>query len=100
MTDREQSSQSPATASQRLDKWLFFTRLFKSRALAQSAIEGGQVWINGKTASKPSDTVRVGDRLIVRTGPRHRWLIVEGLGTRRGPAPEAQTLYSETVEQT
>jgi ribosome-associated heat shock protein Hsp15 len=85
----------PGSATQRLDKWLFFARLFKSRALAQAAIEAGQVSLNGKTAAKAADPVHVGDRLIIQAGPRHRWLTVAALGTRRGPAPEARNLYAE-----
>ena len=85
---------SPAD-QQRLDRWLFFARIFKSRSLAQTAIEQGLVWIEGKTKLKCSDQVKPGDKLVVSTGSRHRWLTVLAPGTRRGPAPEAATLYSE-----
>ena len=84
--------------SQRLDRWLFFARIFKSRSLAQAAIEQGRVWVDGKTALKPSDTVKAGDKIVVAHGPAHRWLTVLAPGDRRGPAPEAATLYREDRE--
>ena len=80
---------------QRLDRWLFFARIFKSRSLAQTAIEQGLVWIDGKTNVKCSDQIKPGDKLVVSLGNRHRWLTVLAPGTRRGPAPEAATLYTE-----
>lgn len=80
---------------QRLDKWLFYSRLYKSRELAQTAIAHGHVWINGKTALKPAEGVKIGDRLIVQTGTSHRWLTILEIGTRRGPASEARLLYDE-----
>jgi ribosome-associated heat shock protein Hsp15 len=79
--------------SQRLDRWLFFTRVFKSRALAQSAIEAGHVSVNGQTIFKTSDQLKIGDKLVIMRENQHLWLIVRGIGIRRGPASEAQTLY-------
>ncbi len=79
----------------RLDKWLFFARIFKSRSQAQAAIEDGKVWIEGKTSLKPADAIKVGDKIVIAIGSKHRWLTVLALGERRGPAPEAQALYQE-----
>ena len=84
-----------AAPSQRLDKWLFFTRIFKSRSLAQTAIEEGRVWVDGKSSVKCSDQIKPGDKVVVAQGNRHRWLVVLAPGERRGPAPEAATLYAE-----
>ena len=81
----------------RLDRWLFFARIFKSRSLAQSAIEEGRVWVEGKTALKPSDAIKPGDKIVVAHGNSHRWLTVLAPGTRRGPATEAATLYREEI---
>jgi len=80
---------------QRLDRWLFFARIFKSRSLAQSAIAEGRVWVEGRTTLKTADTVKPGDKIVVALGARHRWLTVLDPGVRRGPASEAQTLYRE-----
>ena len=81
----------------RLDKWLWASRLVKTRALAAEAVTGGRVHLNGK-ATKPSKDVRPGDRLEVTIG-HLRWTVdVLGTAERRGPASEAQQLYAETPE--
>lgn len=82
----------------RLDKWLFHARLFKSRGLASERIEGGGVRLNGQPCRKPGHVVRVGDELVVSAHGQVRALRVEALGTRRGPASEAQTLYRDLGE--
>jgi ribosome-associated heat shock protein Hsp15 len=84
-----------AAASVRLDKWLWFARFCKSRALAQKVIERGQVSINGGDTRKPSASLRVGDTLVAVLGPVKRTVIVKDVGERRGPATEAQMLYDE-----
>ena len=81
----------------RLDKWLWFARFCKSRALAQRLIERGQVALNGARVEKTSTTVRPGDRLEIIIGPVKRQVRVRDLGERRGSAPEAQTLYEEVA---
>lgn len=88
---------TPEPPNQRLDKWLFYSRLYKSRELAQTAIAMGYVWVNGRTAQKPAETVKTGDQIIVQTGTSHRWLTILAIGARRGPASEAQSLYDETT---
>lgn len=82
----------------RLDKWLWFARFVKTRGLAQDLCESGHVRLNGQPVSKASTTVKVGDELVLVLGPYRRFLRVLALGVRRGPAPEAQTLYEETAE--
>jgi len=81
----------------RLDKWLWAARFFKTRALAQAAIESGRVRSDGSEGSrlKPSHTVRPGHRYsVVRDGLT--WNIeVLGIADRRGPASVAQALYRE-----
>lgn len=88
---------TPAPPSQRCDVWLFRARFFKSRGLAAEAIESGRVriWRNGRIdrLKRASGQVRVGDRLIFMRGEAPLQIEICGLGDRRGPAPEAQTLY-------
>ncbi|HSV29684.1 MAG TPA: RNA-binding S4 domain-containing protein [Candidatus Omnitrophota bacterium] len=79
--------------SLRIDKWLWFARFFKTRSLAASVVEGGQVWLNGVVVGKCSQTVKPGDELAFPLGGRLRRVTVVALGERRGPAPEAQGLY-------
>ncbi len=79
----------------RLDKWLWYARFAKTRALAQKLIERGQVKVNGAEVQKPSTGVRPGDTVAVVMGPVRRTVIVRDTGERRGPPAEARTLYDE-----
>ena len=81
----------------RIDKWLWFARFAKTRADAQKLLERGQVALNGTPAIKPSTTVRVGDLLSIVIGSTRHALTIAALGTRRGPAAEAQTLYQRST---
>jgi ribosome-associated heat shock protein Hsp15 len=81
----------------RLDKWLWAARFYKTRALAQSAIEGGKVELN-EARAKPSKEIKPGDRLALRIGELHREVEVRALSERRGPAAQARLLYAETEE--
>lgn len=81
----------------RLDRWLWATRFFKTRALATEAINGGKVHVNGERV-KPARAVRVGDRVRVRKGGDDWEVIVLGLAERRGSATAAQALYDETAD--
>jgi ribosome-associated heat shock protein Hsp15 len=88
---------TPAPATVRLDRWLSAARFFKTRSLAQGAVEGGHVKLNGERV-KPARAVRVGDRLEIRIGA-YEWRIkVEALSVRRGPAAAARLLYEESEE--
>ena len=79
----------------RIDRFLFFIRLVKSRTLAQHIIEEGHVRIDGKRVEKPSEEVRVGSVVGLPLHDRVRILRVLTLPTRRGPAPEACSCYEE-----
>jgi ribosome-associated heat shock protein Hsp15 len=82
-------------AKQRLDKWLFFSRAVKSRTLAQKLIESGAIRINSERTIHTDHQVGVGDVLTMTVHTRLLvWKILEP-GTRRGPAPEAATLYED-----
>jgi ribosome-associated heat shock protein Hsp15 len=79
----------------RLDKWLWAARFFKTRSLAQQAVAGGRVQLNGDR-TKPAHEVKVGNMVDVRVGD-WRWEVhVKALSDRRGPAEEARKLYEET----
>ncbi len=79
----------------RLDKWLWFARLYKSRTLAARLCEGGRVRVNGVVVDKAHHLVREGDVLTFVWNDHVRVLQVIALGRRRGAAREAQGLYSE-----
>jgi ribosome-associated heat shock protein Hsp15 len=81
--------------SQRLDKWLFYTRLYKTRSLAAAAISGGKVHLNSERV-KPAHRVSIGDRLSLSIHGLAAEFEILGLPRRRGPASEAQAHYVET----
>jgi ribosome-associated heat shock protein Hsp15 len=80
----------------RLDKWLWYTRFFKSRSLATGAISGGKVHLNAERV-KPAHHVRVGDHVSLNLQGLVAEFQVVGLPKRRGPAAEAQAQYAETT---
>jgi len=82
---------------QRLDKWLWAARFFKTRALAAEAISGGKAHLNGDRV-KPARNVKVGDQVSVTKGQFEFHLIILGLNNQRRPAQEAQALYVESEE--
>ena len=79
----------------RIDRYLFFIRLVKSRTLAQSVINEGHVRIDGKRVEKSSDEVRVGSVVVLPLHGQVRVLKVLCLPERRGPAAEARLCYEE-----
>lgn len=81
--------------SLRVDKWLWFARFFKTRGLATKVVTGGHVRVNTNRISKASYGVSPGDTLTFPQGDRIRVIEIAELGVRRGPAPEAQTLYRD-----
>jgi ribosome-associated heat shock protein Hsp15 len=81
----------------RLDKWLWATRLYKTRALAAQDIERGRVSVNAQPA-KASRELHEGDLIELRQPRSVRTFVVRALSRQRGPAPAAQALYEETPE--
>jgi ribosome-associated heat shock protein Hsp15 len=80
---------------QRLDKWLWCARFYKTRALAVDAIKAGRVAVNGQLA-KPAKSLAIGDTLALRMPP-YEWIVeVKGVAKQRVGAPEARKLYEET----
>ena len=79
----------------RLDRYLFFIRLVKSRTLAQALIEEGHVRVDGERIAKSSEEVRVGSVIALPLHGHVRILRVIALPTRRGPAAEARLAYEE-----
>jgi ribosome-associated heat shock protein Hsp15 len=87
--------QPKGQARQRIDKWLFFARLRKSRSLAAKSVESGDVGVNDVKIRQPSHLVRAGDVIVV-SGERHDTVVkVLHPGERRGPYEEARLLYQD-----
>ena len=82
-------------ATLRLDKWLWFARFCKSRALATKLCAAGKIRIGGVLVQKAHHAVRPGDVLTFPLGPHIRVIRILRLGARRGPAPEARMLYED-----
>jgi ribosome-associated heat shock protein Hsp15 len=81
----------------RLDKWLWFCRFYKTRSLATAAMSGGKVHLNAERV-KPAHRVRVGDRVSLSLDGIVAEFELLGLPRRRGPAAEAQSHYLETPQ--
>jgi ribosome-associated heat shock protein Hsp15 len=79
----------------RIDKWLWFARFVKSRSLASKLVEDGRMRVNGTPTAKAHYALRIGDVLTFPLGSYIRVVKVVALGTRRGPATEAQGLYDD-----
>ena len=81
--------------SLRLDKFLWFARIVKTRALAQGLAEQGRLRLNGRVVDKAHAIVRLGDVLSFARHGEVRVLKIDALPARRGPPAEARALYSE-----
>jgi ribosome-associated heat shock protein Hsp15 len=88
-------TQPSSGSRQRIDKWLFFARMMKSRSLAQSQIQSGRVRINGERVGQPSHLVKPGDKVELSLERRDVVLVVKLAGERRGPYEEARLLYED-----
>ena len=86
-----------AIARVRIDKWLWAARFYRTRSLAAQAIEAGHVRVDGARV-KPAHALRASSRVLVRKGDLAWDVDVLATSERRGPAPEAATLYRETPE--
>lgn len=92
-----QSSPDPV-ARQRLDKWIWFARVVKTRSLAAALIGAGHVRVNGAKVDSPGRAIKVGDVLTIGLDRQVRVLKVLDCGERRGPYEEARQLYDELTQ--
>ncbi|MGE0852495.1 MAG: RNA-binding S4 domain-containing protein [Hyphomicrobiaceae bacterium] len=91
-SNRDDDAAAPA-GTQRLDKWLWFARIVKSRTLAAQLVAEGKVRVNRTRVSKPAQAVRSADVLTIALRGQVRVLRILAPGVRRGPPSEAQRLY-------
>lgn len=92
--ESEPTAQGPADKL-RLDRWLFFSRLVKSRSLAAKMIENGQVRVNSEKTHQPKRAIGPDDVLTIARPGGVKIVKLLACGTRRGPASEAQSLYED-----
>ena len=81
----------------RCDKWLWAARFYKTRGLAQEAIDKGRVKIADERI-KPARAIKIGDVVKLEQGDWEREVKVLGLSDKRGSAPVAQALYEDTAD--
>ena len=91
----EERDQPDAAPSLRLDKWLWWARFCRSRTAATKLVGSGRVRCHGAIVAKAHRGVRPGDVLTFPQGEQLRVVRVLGLGSRRGPASEARSLYED-----
>ncbi len=95
--NRSEPDRESVCEAVRLDRWLWAARWFRSRALAQQAIEGGKVEVEG-TRPRSSRRLRGGERMTIQRGEERFEIEVLRLATRRLPASQAALLYRELPE--
>lgn len=83
----------------RIDKFLWFARLARSRSAAQTLAEAGLVRLDGRRVDRAHALVRPGAVIALMHGGGVRVLRIEALPHRRGPAPEAAQLYTDLVDR-
>ena len=83
----------------RLDRFLWFARIVKTRALAQALAEEGRLRLNGRPIDRAHAAVRIGDILTFAQRGAVRVLKVEARPLRRGPPAAARALYSELTSE-
>ena len=81
----------------RLDKFLYFVRLAKSRAKSVSLIHAGRMRIDGRPVTSIHDDIRIGQTITLAMGSQVRAIRVLAIPSRRGPAPEAQACYADLI---
>jgi ribosome-associated heat shock protein Hsp15 len=90
---------SAGAAKQRIDKWLWAARFYRTRSLAAAAVEAGQVRVGGERV-KPARALREGEHVSVRRDALVWEVVVTALAERRGAAADAAKLYRETEVST
>ncbi len=80
---------------QRLDKWLWFARVVKSRTLAATLVSEGHVRVNSERCDTPAKAVKPDDVLTVALEREVKVYKIIAAGSRRGPYEEAKTLYED-----
>ena len=81
----------------RIDKWLWTSRFFKTRALASNAVNGGKVHLNGQRV-KAGRLVKIGDVLSIQKNYDLYEVSITGINKTRRPAKEACLSYDESEQ--
>lgn len=91
------TSETGDETSVRADVWLWRARFFRTRALSTAFVRKSGLRLSQgdltRRTDKPGSSLAVGDIVTFGKGADILSFEVLGLGTRRGPAEEARTLY-------
>lgn len=79
----------------RIDKYLWFVRLTKTRGLAQAIVTAGRMRASGRLIERAHALVHVGEVLTFPLNGRVRIIRIDAIPERRGPAPEARMCYTD-----
>ena len=80
---------------QRIDKWLWFARMARTRTAAADLVSSGHVRVNGQHIAQPARPVRPGDVLTIALARDPRLLRIVAIAERRGPFETARLLYED-----
>ena len=95
----EPAGRDTASSRQRIDKWLWFARVVKTRSLAAKLVSAGHVRVNAQRVQDPAKSVKSGDVVTVALDRQIRVLRILAGGDRRGPFTEAQHLFEDLSER-
>lgn len=84
---------------ERIDKWLWYVRCFKTRSVAKKNVEAGKIRVNGDKATNPSRKLYLGNVLTITMDREIKILEVLGFPQRRGPYVEAKTYYNDLTPE-
>tara|TARA_B100001093_G_scaffold164063_1_gene156450 strand:+ start:159 stop:533 length:375 start_codon:yes stop_codon:yes gene_type:complete len=82
----------------RIDKWLFFARIFKTRNRAIKAIERNYIFLNGDKVKKQAQIVKIGDRIIIKSSKELLQIKVSNFGVKRESYKIAKEMYETAVK--
>ena len=90
---------APDPGAQRIDRWLWYARFFKTRSIAAKFISDGAIRLTRTDTlmriKKPSFLIRPGDMIVFSRNDHLRIINIVSLAQHRGPATEAQMLYED-----
>jgi len=89
------AEQTPSTQSQRIDKWLWHARFFKTRSLAQKQVATGKIRVDSEKISSPSRKILIGNVLTITRDRDIKIIEILGIADKRGPYSQAQLLYND-----
>ncbi len=95
MREPSSSEKLSESSAERIDKWLWYARFFKTRSAASKMVSSGKLRIDGAVINKPHRSVQIGHVYTFPQGNHIRIVKVLKFGNRRGPASEAMLLYED-----